>query len=157
MSLNRLKISLVVLGAAISLNLQAQTVQLLSLKEAQLIAKSAQSVAEKLKKNVTVAIVGIGGETVLIYRGDGVGPHNTEAARRKAYTSLSTKTDTLTLARKAKADPDSSNLAHLPELLLLGGGHPILRDSQVIGAIGIAGGGGALNDHKIAQEAVHNK
>ncbi|WP_240047097.1 heme-binding protein [Hymenobacter nivis] len=36
-----------------------------------------------------------------------MGPHNTEAARRKAYTALSTKPATLLLGRSARANPDT--------------------------------------------------
>lgn len=124
----------------------------LKLVEAQDIANQVLKSAKTLNKNVTVAIVGSQGETILIYRGDGVGPHNTEAARRKAYTSLSTKTPTLELARKARSNPDTANLAELPELLLLGGGVPLLKAGVVIGAIGVAGGGGPENDDLLASK-----
>ena len=66
-----------------------------------------------------------------------MGPHNTEAARRKAYTALSTKTATLTLARNAKMSRDSENLAFLPELLLLGGGVPLWHNNIIVGSIGV--------------------
>lgn len=74
----------------------------LSLKGAIEVAENAQAVANKLNKNVTIAVVGSQGETILVFKGDGVGPHNTEAARRKAYTSLSTKIPTLQLLRNVK-------------------------------------------------------
>lgn len=125
----------------------------LTLEGATQIAQSALESAKGLGKNVAVAVVGIQGETLLIYKGDGVGPHNTEAARRKAFTSLSTKTPTLELLRKAKSNPDTLNLAELPELLLLSGGHPLWKNGDVIGAIGIAGGGSPENDDLIASKA----
>ena len=125
----------------------------LSLKGAIEVAKNAQAVANKLNKNVTIAVVGSQGETILVFKGDGVGPHNTEAARRKAYTSLSTKIPTLQLLRNVKKNPDTLNLAELPELLLLSGGHPIWKNGVVIGAIGIAGGGSPENDDLIAAQA----
>lgn len=125
----------------------------LTLEGATQIAKSALESAKGLDKNVAVAVVGIQGETILIFKGDGVGPHNTEAARRKAYTSLSTKTPTLELLRKAKSNPDTLNLAELPELLLLSGGHPLWKNGDIIGAIGIAGGGSPENDDLIASKA----
>ena len=117
------------------------------------VASRVQAAAKKLNKNVTLAVVGNQGETLLIMKGDGVGPHNTEAARRKAYTSLSTKTATLLLSRNAKANPDTNNLASLPELLLLSGGYPLWKEGIVIGAIGIAGGGSPENDDLIASKA----
>jgi uncharacterized protein GlcG (DUF336 family) len=76
-----------------------------------------------------------------------------EAARRKAYTSLSTKTATLLLSRNARSNPDTNNLATLPELLLLSGGYPLWKEGRVIGSIGIAGGGSPENDDLIASKA----
>lgn len=109
--------------------------------------------AATLDKKVTIAILDASGTTILIARGDGIGPHNTEAARRKAYTSLSTKTATLALLRMAANNPDSSNLNSLPELLLLSGGAPIYYKGNIIGSIGVAGGGSAENDDLIAKSA----
>ncbi|RYG77640.1 MAG: heme-binding protein, partial [Alphaproteobacteria bacterium] len=51
------------------------------------------------------AIVDRGGNLVALQRDDVVGPHNTLAAQRKAYTALSTKTATSLLAERARNDP----------------------------------------------------
>lgn len=133
-------------------NYSTQTYQL-TLDGAKEVANKVQEAAKKLNKTVSIAVVGTQGETIIIYKGDGVGPHNTEAARRKAYTSLSTKTATLLLSRNASANPDTNNLATLPELLLLSGGYPLWKEGAVIGAIGIAGGGSPENDDLIASKA----
>ncbi|GAB2552097.1 heme-binding protein [Rufibacter soli] len=122
----------------------------LPLKTAQEVASRARMKAAALQKEVSIAVVDASGEVILLSRGDGVGPHNTEAARRKAYTSLSTKTNSLLLSRNTRTNPDTENLAHLPELLLLGGGSPLWYKGKVIGAIGVAGGGGPENDDAIA-------
>ncbi|RNL55931.1 heme-binding protein [Pedobacter jejuensis] len=111
----------------------------------------ARKKASTLGKDISVAVVDAEGQTIIISRGDGVGIHNTEAARRKAFTAASTKTATLTLSRNAKANPDTENLANLPELLLLGGGIPLLHQGKVIGAIGIAGGGSPEHDDLIGR------
>jgi uncharacterized protein GlcG (DUF336 family) len=139
---------------AVSINQYLATNSQLTLKAAYTLAESARAKATAMGKQVSIAIVDQSGVSVFISRGDGVGPHNTEAARRKAYTALSTKTGTLTLARNAKANPDSENLAFLPELLLLGGGVPLWHKNIIVGSIGIAGGGSAENDDLIARSAV---
>ena len=117
------------------------------------MAEQVRAKAATLHKQVTVALVDASGQTVLLTRGDGVGPHNTEAARRKAYTALSTKTATLLLGRNARANPDAQNLNTLPELLLLGGGVPLRYQGQVIGAVGVAGGGSPENDDLLGHAA----
>ena len=109
--------------------------------------------AELLDKKVSIAVLDASGTIVLLMRGDGVGPHNTEAARRKAYTALSTKTPTLLLLRNAASNPDTENLNTLPELILLSGGVPIWYKGNIIGSIGVAGGGSAENDDLIAKSA----
>lgn len=114
----------------------------------------ANAIAKEANKKITVAFLDASGKPILITIADGVGPHNLEAARRKAFTALSTKTPTLILARNASANPDTQNLNTLPELLLLGGGVPIIVNNKVIGSVGIAGAGGPEQDDAIAQKIV---
>lgn len=130
-----------------------KSVDNLTLDAAIELAKRVTTKATSLDKKVTIAILDASGETILIYRGDGVGPHNTEAARRKAFTSLSTKTASLLLLRNAASNPDAQNLNTLPELLLLSGGTPIYYNKNIIGSIGVAGGGSAENDDMLSKEA----
>lgn len=105
-------------------------------------------------RNAVAAVVDRGGNLVALLRDDHVGPHNTSAAQRKAYTALSTRTATRLLAERARNDPDSANLNTIDSLLLLGGGVPLVSGRQVIGAIGVAGAGGAAMDESCAMQAV---
>lgn len=130
-----------------------RTVDNLSLEGATEIAARVTKAAKALDKEVTLAILDASGTTILISRGNNVGPHNTEAARRKAYTSLSTKTATFELMKNAQLNPTSSNLNTLPELLLLSGGAPIYYEGNIVGSIGVAGGGSAENDDILAKAA----
>lgn len=123
----------------------------LTLKTAFQITEQARATATALGKNVTIAVLDVSGQIIILTRGDEVGPHNTEAARRKAYTALSTKTPTLLLSRNVRSNLDTQNLATLPELLLLAGGYPLWCNGKVIGSIGIAGGGSPENDDMIAK------
>jgi len=125
----------------------------LTLDAAVTMTTQARSYASHLGKSVTISILDAAGQVILISRDENVGPHNTEASRRKAYTSVSTKTPTLLLSRNARSNPDTENLANLPELLLLGGGCPLWFEGKVIGAIGVAGGGSPENDDLIAKSA----
>lgn len=120
------------------------------------LAKAANSEAQKLDKKVSIAVLNSSGVTILLLKGDGVGPHNTEASRRKAFTSLSTKTPSYQLMKNAEESKDAKNLNTMPEILLLGGGAPIYKDGFLIGSIGVSGGGGGENDNNIALKAVEN-
>ncbi|WP_159478671.1 heme-binding protein [Dyadobacter sp. 3J3] len=125
----------------------------LTLDAAMALAKQARVCASDMGKSVTISILDAAGQVILISRHENVGPHNTEASRRKAYTSVSTRTPTLGLSRSARSNPDTENLASLPELLLLGGGCPLWFEGKLIGAIGVAGGGSPENDDLIAKSA----
>lgn len=120
------------------------------------LAEQARSEAHKIDKNISIAILNNAGVTLLLLKGDNVGPHNTEASRRKAYTALSTKTPSLELMQKAAVDITAQNLNTMPELLLLGGGAPLWKDGALVGSIGVSGGGGGQNDHDIAKQAAQN-
>ncbi|WP_321154355.1 heme-binding protein [Psychrobacter sp. LV10R520-6] len=76
-------------------------------------------------KSAVVAVVDRGGNLIALQRDNSVGPHNTDAAVRKAFTALSTKTPTRKLADIARANPDSNNLNTVNDLLLIGGGVPL--------------------------------
>ncbi|MEO6917317.1 MAG: heme-binding protein, partial [Chitinophagaceae bacterium] len=106
------------------------------------LAEQAKIEARKSDKNVSVAVLNSSGVIILLLKGDNVGPHNTEASRRKAYTALSTKTPSFDLMQKAAADSTAKNLNTLPELLLLGGGVPIWKDGELVGSLGVSGAGG---------------
>lgn len=120
------------------------------------LAKQANLEAKKINKNVSIAVLNSSGVTLLILKGDNVGPHNSEASRRKAYTSLSTKTPSYIFMKNAEQNPDAKNLNTLPELLLLGGGSPIYKEGNLVGSIGVSGGGSGENDHNLALKAVEN-
>lgn len=105
-------------------------------------------------RSAVAAVVDRGGNLVAVQRDDNVGPHNTLAAQRKAYTALSTKTATRLLAERARSNPEAENLNTLDELLLLGGGVPLQVGGEVIGAIGVAGAGGAAIDEGCAVKAI---
>lgn len=154
-----LKFTCCLLSLILAGSLSAQIVtqsQQLSQYGALKLADQAKIVANKRQKNVSVAILNTSGEVLLLLKGDNVGPHNTEASRKKAYTAVSTKMASWDLMNKVSSDPASYNLNSLPELLLLGGGVPIWKDGSLIGSIGVSGGGGGQNDHAIAKSSVEN-
>ena len=125
-----------------------------SLAMAKALADAALASCRAVDRDAVVAIVDRGGNLVVLQRGDQVGPHNTRAAERKAFTALSTKTSTASLAERAASDPGSRNLTSVAELLLLGGGMPIRHGEETIGGIGVAGSGGSASDDHCARAAL---
>ena len=105
-------------------------------------------------RSAVAVVVDRGGNLIAVQRDDSVGPHNTDAAVRKAFTALSTKTPTRLLAANARANPESQNLNTVYSLLLIGGGVPLKVGKDVIGAIGVGGSGGAAQDEGCALQAI---
>lgn len=125
-----------------------------SLDMANALAEATLASCRMMNRDAVVAIVDRGGNLIALQRADKVGPHNIRAAEQKAFTALSTKASTSALAERALTDPDARNLAQLPELLLLGGGLPVLHDGDVIGGIGVTGSGGSASDEQCASAAL---
>lgn len=119
----------------------------------QLIAATLQA-CHAQHKSAVVSVVDRGGNLVAVQRDDTVGPHNTAAAQRKAFTALSTQTPTRLLAERVRNSPDAQYLANLDSLLLIGGGVPVFSGTEIIGAIGVGGAGGAVADEQCAVQAI---
>ncbi|WJK10136.1 GlcG/HbpS family heme-binding protein [Pseudomonas fluorescens] len=124
-------------------------------RHADLDLKTARLLADAVLENCTgtVSVLDRGGNLLVTLRGDGIGPHNTAASQRKAYTALSTKTPTRLFAERARSNPETSNLNNLDELLLLGGGIPLFAEKELVGAMGVAGSGGGEQDENCAIKA----
>lgn len=118
------------------------------------LALNANLEAGRMNKRISITVLDSSGVTILLLKGDQVGPHNTEAFRRKAYSAVSTKTPSFDLMNAAASSKDAQNLNSMPELLLLGGGAPIFKNGELIGSLCISGGGGSENDHNIALKAI---
>ncbi len=103
---------------------------------------------------VTVTIVDVSGDTKVVLRTDGAGPHTIDASRRKAYTSASAKLATSAMLTTSQSNPTAQNLGQIDGFLLLGGGLPIRTGNTVIGAIGVGGAPGGPLDEACAQAGI---
>ncbi|VVN33693.1 hypothetical protein PS645_04965 [Pseudomonas fluorescens] len=124
-------------------------------RHADLDLRTARSLADATLANCTgtVSVLDRGGNLLVTLRADGIGSHNTAASQRKAFTALSTKTPTRLFAERARNNPEAANLNTLDELLLLGGGVPLFAGDELVGALGVAGSGGAEQDENCAIKA----
>ncbi|MHC8303640.1 GlcG/HbpS family heme-binding protein [Pseudomonas sp. PB3P13] len=124
-------------------------------RHADLDLRTARSLADATLAHCTgtVSVLDRGGHLLVTLRADGIGSHNTAASQRKAYTALSTKTPTRLFAERARSNAEAANLNTLGELLLLGGGVPLFAGDELVGALGVAGSGGAEQDENCAIKA----
>ena len=126
----------------------------MSLNLANALVEATMSACHAQGRSAVAAVIDRGGHLLSLQRDDSVGPHNTDAAIKKAFTALSTKTPSRIFAENARKNPESNNLNTIDSLLLIGGGVPVKVGSEVIGAIGVGGAGGSVIDEGCALEAV---
>lgn len=126
----------------------------MSLALANALVEATMSACHAQGRFAVAAVIDRGGHLLSLQRDDRVGPHNTDAAVKKAFTALSTKTPSRLFADNARKTPDASNLNTIDSLLLIGGGVPVKVGDDVIGAIGVGGAGGAAFDEACALEAI---
>lgn len=104
--------------------------------------------------NVSVAVVDRAGVLRAFARADNAGPHTVEAARRKAFTSASTRTPTTVIVENVQKNPASAQLVAIDGFLVLGGGVPVKVGNETIGAVGIGGAPGGNLDEACALAAI---
>lgn len=126
----------------------------ISLSLANKLVAETMSVCHSKGRHAVVVVLDRGGYVLAIQRDNEVGPHNIDAAIKKAFTALSTKVPSRHFAENVRNNPESSNLNTLDSLLLIGGGVPVSLDNEIIGAIAVGGAGGAANDEECALTAM---
>lgn len=136
-------------------DIDLDSMQVLPLKFALIAAAEAQSVCEDQGFRVSAAVVDRGGLVKAHVRGDGSGPHTLESARKKAYTSASLGSPTSALVDVVVNNPATEGLRDMnDDILILGGGLPIVVDDEIVGGIGVGGAPGGNLDEACAQAGI---
>jgi uncharacterized protein GlcG (DUF336 family) len=102
------------------------------------IARGAVEACAKDSYSVSAAVVDRGGVLRALIRSDNAGIHTPDAARRKAYTAVASRTATSTMVKNIH-NPSAAQLVSIDDFLILGGGVPIKVGNETIGAIGVGG------------------
>lgn len=104
--------------------------------------------------NVSAAVVDRAGVMRAFARADNAGPHTVDAARRKAFTSASTRAPTSAIVENVSKNPASAQLVAIDGFLVLAGGVPVKAGNEVIGAVGVGGAPGGHLDEACANAAL---
>lgn len=100
---------------------------------------------------VTIAVVDRAGQPVMQVRADTASPHNWELAFRKAYTARTFRRSTIDTRDRTAYDQELAGQRSLTNIVGLGGGVPIMKGEEPIGAVGVSGArGGQPADHACA-------
>jgi uncharacterized protein GlcG (DUF336 family) len=138
------------LGAVTTLaNAQAYGAPI-TLDQAKKVMAGAEAEAKKNNWSMTIVILDSGCNPVMMQKADGAQLAAPQVAHDKAYTACAYKRPTKALQDAlAKGAADWRYLT-FPRMIAADGGHPIVADGKIIGAIGVSGATGP-DDSRVAQ------
>jgi glc operon protein GlcG len=115
--------------------------QVIDYSEAKKIIDLIVQKATESKKSIAVAVVDSHGELIAFARMDGVPFPSINIAINKAYTAARARKPTQEIGDKVRHPEKGYDIAYHgdPKFVGWGGGVPVLRDSEVIGAVGVSG------------------
>lgn len=118
---------------------------------------AARAALEKCRKEgfqVTVAVVDRSGVTQALLRDRFAAPHTVDTAQRKAWTAVNFKANTADLDKEMQPGKPSAGIRYLPNVAAIAGGRVIEAGGTLLGAIGVSGAPGPLNDDVCAVEGI---
>lgn len=119
------------------------------------MATAAMETCRDAGYQVGVTVVDRFGLPQVFIRDRFAGAHVYETSRRKAWTSVSFRTNTTDLARTTRAGEISSGIRHLSQALPLGGGLVVYEGGgSIVAGIGVSGAPGPELDDECAQAGI---
>jgi len=103
---------------------------------------------------VAVAVVDRMGVTQVVLRDRFAGPHTPDTAVRKAWTAVSFRADTLSLAENTAPESPQSEARFIDNALMIGGGIPVTVSGSIVAGIGISGAPSGKADHACAEAGI---
>lgn len=120
------------------------------------VAMETMKACREMGFQVGVAVVDRMGIMQAMIKDQYAGPHTVETARRKAWTSISFKTDTLSLAPLTQAGQEASGIRFVPNTIMAGGGVPIEAAGSLVGGVGVSGAPSGQADHDCANAGIES-
>jgi uncharacterized protein GlcG (DUF336 family) len=118
------------------------------------LAQSAVSACAADGYNVSAAVVDRAGVVRALLRADNAGPHTVNAARDKAFTSVSARIPTSVMVENIQKNQGAAQLVAIDGFLVLAGGVPVKIGKETIGAVGVGGAPGGHLDEACANAAI---
>jgi uncharacterized protein GlcG (DUF336 family) len=114
---------------------QAPAPQALTYELAVQVIDAAEAEARKNNWNVTIVVTDAAGTPVVLRRLTGASPRSYDIAMRKAATVIASKLTTAEYGAQLK----NKAVTEVPNGITFAGGVPIMRGSELIGAVGTSG------------------
>ena len=118
-----------------------KTTQTIEYSEAKQIIDLITEKALQMKKSVVIAVADSHGELIAFARMDGAPISSIRIAANKAWTAARERKPTKEIGEKVKHPEKGHDIAYYgdPRFVGWGGGIPIWKDGEVVGAIGVSG------------------
>ncbi len=115
---------------------------MITLEEAQRILSAAEEKARQMGQPMNIAVMDAGRNLVAFHRMDGAWVASTDIAIDKAFTSAGRGLTTRKIGEMAQPGQPlfGINTTNGGRIVIFAGGIPLMRDGEVIGAIGVSGG-----------------
>ena len=115
---------------------------MITLEEARRVISAAEEKAREIGQPQNVAVVDAGRNLKAFSRMDGAWLGSIEIAIDKAFTAASFELQTQDLTEQAQPGQPlyGINTTHGGRIVIFGGGIPLVRDGEVLGAVGVSGG-----------------
>jgi uncharacterized protein GlcG (DUF336 family) len=114
-------------------------------------ARAALAACSKSGYQVAVAVTDRAGIPLVMLRDRHAGAHTPQTAIGKAWTAVSFRTDTLSLAQSTRPGEPSAGIRNLPGVVAVGGGRGIDSAGSQVGGIGVSGAPGGDADDACAR------
>ena len=110
------------------------------LEKARELIQAMKVKAEEIKVPMVVSVVDAAGDLVALERMDGTLLISLKIAPNKARTAARIRLSTEDLAQAAAAGATLFGIHNDPEVVIFGGGIPLVHNGFVVGAVGVSGG-----------------
>jgi uncharacterized protein GlcG (DUF336 family) len=128
---------------------------MITLEEAKRIVSAAEQKAQQMGQPMNIAVMDAGRNLVAFQRMDGAWVASIDIAIDKAFTSAGRGLTTREIGEMAQPGQPlfGINTTNGGRIVIFAGGVPLVRDGEVVGAVGVSGGT-PDEDHEVAEAGV---
>ena len=128
---------------------------MITLEEAMRIVSAAEQKAQQMGQPMNIAVMDAGRNLVAFQRMDGAWVASIDIAIDKAFTSAGRGLTTREIGEMAQPGQPlfGINTTNGGRIVIFAGGVPLMRDGEVVGAVGVSGGT-PDEDHEVAEAGV---